>query len=256
MRSTVLDDLLTQSIRLNNLFIPIKAVETTLARNTLSLVATNDDEDYPISLVGSCVAIRYQERYLVLCTRHQLKDWNLQRIALITEDGQRAITSGGVRHFTELNESDFHDLAAFDFTEPCRELPFLRQRFFDFREAPPDTLNINVIFLIASGYPFADQDYDLANERKLGRAKRLVLCRLDQQRQSQDEALMRIRAVDSIKANPDGMSGGAVFVVQMVKDEPTAYFAGIITRANSEYLHFVKTPFIQQFLNMWLDRFA
>ncbi len=253
MQTTVLQDLLKHSVRLNGLLIPINAIETTLARNTLSLIATNDDEIFSISLIGSCIAIRFQGRYLVLCTRHQLKGWDLQRIALLTDDGQYALTSGGVRQFNELNESNFHDLTAFDFTEPCRELPFLRNHFFDFRKLPPDTLNIKVVCLIASGYPFADQNFDLENERKLGRSKRTILCAINEKNKSQDEALMRIRAAEPIMGDPDGISGGAVFVVQMVENEPCAYFAGIITRANSEYLHFVKSPFIQQFLNMRLS---
>jgi hypothetical protein len=165
-QTTILKNLLRYSVRLNNLLIPVRDVASALARFTLSLVAANDNHAFPISLVGSCVAIKYKEHYLALCTRHQLKNWDLERIALLTDDGKHAITSGGVRHFNEINETEFNDLVAFNFIIPCCEQPFLQERFFDFRELPPDATSDQIVCLIASGYPFYDQDFDFENGRR------------------------------------------------------------------------------------------
>jgi hypothetical protein len=255
-RTILLETLISHSVWLNQLLIPIKSVESTVARYTHSLIAINDDDTFPISLVGSSVAVKYRGRYLVLCTRHQLKDWDLERIALLTKDGKHAITSGGVRHFEKLNETDFHDLAAFDFTSPCRELSFFSEYFFDMKELPPDAPSDQIVCLIASGYPFGDQNFDLENERQLGQAKRIVLCTPDGPKQPKDEALMRLRALDRLSFDPDGMSGGGVFVVQMVDREPRAYFAGTIARAGPEHFHMVKAPFVRRFIDMWVQMSA
>lgn len=245
--------MLDHSVRLNGLLIPIHAVETTLVRYAQSLIAINDNKDFPISLVGSCISVRYRARYLVLCTRHQLKNWDLQRIALLSDDGKHAISSGGVRHFNEVNETDFHDLAAFDFTEPCPAIESLRSRFFVLEEFPPDTSSDQIVCFIASGYPFEKQDYDLANGRRLGSAKPIVACVLDEAYQPNDPALIRLRYLEPLAFSPDGMSGGPAFVVQLVKGEPHAFFAGIITRAGPRHMHIVGIGFVRRFMDLWID---
>jgi hypothetical protein len=252
-RRTVIEGMLDYSVRLNGVLIPISAAERVLARHAQSLTAMNDSEDYPISLVASCICVRYRGRYLVLCTRHQLKGWNLEKVALLTEDGRYVISSGGVRHFEGINESDFHDLAAFDFTEPCLEWEILQERFFRLEQFPPDAPSDQIVCLIASGYPFGDQDYDLENGRHLGQAKRILVCVPDGPEQPSDPALMRLRPVERLSFSPDGMSGGPAFVVQMVMGEPHAFFAGIITRAGPEYLYIVRVGFVRRFMDMWID---
>ncbi len=255
-RDLIIQGLLKNSIRFGQILLPIGTVESTLSRYTFPLVAANDDEVFPISLVGSSVAIKYADRYFVVCTRHQLKSWDLERISLLVDDGKYVISSGGVRQFTELNDSDFHDLTAFDFTEPCIARPFLRERFFELKELPAETSSEEVVFLIASGYPFPDQNFALEYERKLELRKRIVICTLDGSGRSRDEALMRIRAISPIDFDLDGMSGGGAFVVQMVSRVPHAFFGGIITRAGSDVFHFVKSPFIKVFLDICIERHA
>lgn len=245
--------MLDYSVRLNSLLVPIGAVDTTLVHCTRSLIAVNDDDIFPISLVGSCISVRYRERYLVLCTRHQLKGWDLQRIALLTDDGKHTISSGGVRHFNEANETDFHDLTAFDFTEPCLEIESLRERFFLLKEFPPDVPSDQIVGFVAAGYPFEKQNYDLENGRRLGRAALIVTCVLDGSNQPNDPALMRLRSTEPLTFNPNGMSGGPAFVVQMTNGEPHAFFAGIITRAGPEHIYIVGAGFVRQFMDTWLD---
>jgi len=246
--TTLLEKLSSYSIRLNGLAIPLASAETVLSGYTQSLVAVNDHDEFPISLVGSCVGLTYRGRDLILCTRHQLKGRDPESIALLTDDGQYAITSGGVRHFIDVNEYEFHDLAAFDFTEPCREKPFLKRRFFNLTELPPDTASDRIVCLIASGYPYDDQSFE---ERRIGYAKRILLCVPDGPDQYHDAGLMKLRAVNGFSFNPDGLSGGGAFVVQFVGSEPRAFFAGVITRAGSGYVHLVKAGFVSKFMDLW-----
>lgn len=253
-KQTVIEGLLRYSVHLNGLWIPIHSVESTLARYTQLLVATNESKDYPISLVASCLAVKYRDRFLVLCTRHQVKDLDFQNIALLTENGKYSISSAGACYFEGIYETDYHDLVAFDFTEPCSERTKLRERFFKLREFPTDTTSEKVVCLIVSGYPSSDQNYDLANERKLGSLKRIITCKLDDgPNQSLDPTLLRLNPLEPLNFNPDGMSGDPAFVIQMENESPCAYFAGITTRAGENSFYIVRSRFVQKFLDNWID---
>jgi len=247
----VLETLLKHSTWLNGILVPRTAIEKTLAHYIQPLVATNDDRIYPVSILGSCTALKFRERNIVICTRHQLRGWDPKQIALLTRDGKYAVTSGGVRHFQEINETDYHDLAAFDFTEPCNEHQTLHERFFNFNELPPDVLSNHIICLLAYGYPYEDQKYELAEKNHLGHLKSVVMCEVDGPNQPADEALMRLRPINPLGFDPDGMSGGGVFVLQIVDGAPHAYFAGIITRAGRDHVHIVKAPYIRRFIDTW-----
>lgn len=249
----IIENLLDQSIWFNGLLVPISTAESTLARYTQSLVAINESEKYPISLVASCLAVRYRSRYVLLCTRHQLKGWNLESIALLTKDGSYGISSGGVRHFQNINETDFHDLAAFEFTEPCQEWTSLQERFFTLNDFPPDVASDQIVCLVASGYPFKDQNFDLENGKHLGLAKRIIVCAPDGPDQPSDPALMRLRTLEPLSFDPDGMSGGAAFVVQIVGGQARAYLGGIITRAGKNHIHIVRVGFVRRFLDQWIE---
>jgi len=49
--------------------------------------------------------------------------------------------------------------------------------------------------------------------------------------------------------DPNGMSGGPVYVVQLVGEVPTVYLGGMMLRSGREYLYFLKSGFIMDFLN-------
>lgn len=252
MRRTTIEQLLATSIRLNRLLVPVAAAESTLARYTHQLVAYNDDNDFPVSLVGSSIAVQYRERYLVLCTRHQLRGWCLESISLIPPNSHHVVTSGGVRHFEGVNDTDFHDLVAFDFTEPCLAGALPQEHFFNLAEFPPDAPSDHIVCLICSGYPTENQIYDVQDARRIGQARRVIICGLDGPNQPSDDALMRIRPLDRLDFDPDGMSGGPAFVVQIVEQEPRAYFAGIMTRAGRDHIYIVRSGFARQFMDLWV----
>lgn len=246
---TLIENLQHYSVRLNDVFIPVTSIESVLANSTQHLVAATDHNDFPVSLVGSCVAVNYRDRFLVLCTRHQLSDWSYERISLMIDDGRNAISSSGARFFEKnINDSDYHDLVAFNFTDPCAEIPRLRNLFFNLSTFPPDTSSDNVVGFIISGFPSAAQNYDLASERKLDVVKVIATCQLDGPRQPADEALLRLKPCRPIPFNPDGMSGGPAYVIQLINKQPHAYFAGIVVRANENYVYIVRSGFVRKFL--------
>jgi hypothetical protein len=225
-----------------------------LSRYVGSLVVWNDHQIYKLSLVGSAVCIKYSGRYFLICTNHQLKGLQLENVSLLGRDGQKLITSSGVRHFSDESDPRYLDLAAFDFTEPCEVQPDLKERFFDLREIPPDARSIDIIAAVVAGFPCRDQKYELEEKNHIGKFKRIIVCEPDQF--SYDPALMCLRTTEPIDFNPDGMSGGSAFVVQMVDGALRAYFAGLVVTGGRDRFHIIKVGHIHRFLKMLVQTFS
>jgi hypothetical protein len=225
-----------------------------LTKYTQQLVANNECDDFPISLTASCLAVKYREKFFALCTRHQTKDWDLKNISLISKDGKFSITSGGASYFEGLCENESHDIVALNFTDPCKAKIELQERFFNLSEFPPEVWSNKVLLFVASGYPYCDQNYDLANGRKLDSVRRTVVCDLHPAQQTSDLSLLRLKPHEPLAFDPNGMSGGPAFVVQLVNEEPRAYFAGIITRAGTNDIYIVRSGYIRTFLDHWIDQ--
>lgn len=249
---TAIERLLAQSVKLNSVFIPIRSADSALARYAQCLLVHHDDPTYSVLLSGSAVALRYRARYFLVCTRHQLRGHELERVSMFGQDGKTLLSSGGVRHFREgFNEVDLHDIAVFDFTEPCEAVPILKERFFNFSTMPPDARTADIIFNIAAGYPFIDQLYNLAESNKLDLAKRVIICKPESQ--PSDETLLALKPVESLDFDPDGLSGGSSFTVQLVHGEPEAFFAGVIVRAGRDRIYIVKAGHIRTLLEQMVD---
>jgi hypothetical protein len=142
--------------------------------------------------------------------------------------------------------SDAFDIVAFDFTEPVSQHPILSRQFFDFREVPPDTQNTNLIAFVIAGFPALDQKYELEEKNHLGVVKRIVVAQADGQ--PSDPSLLRLRFVKQLDFDPDGLSGGPAFVVQLVGGEPTVFLGGMVVRANTEICHVVKAGYLWEFI--------
>lgn len=244
--------LIKLSIRLNGVYIPPQSVESALGRYVEALMAHNEHEVFRVNLCGSAVPIRFRDRYLLVCTHHQVATTDLETVSLLTRDGSHVVTSGGARHFIDKKDSDRYDLALFDFTEPCTDLLHLRERFFHLRDIPPDMTSDKVVAVIVSGFPFSDQKYELEEKNHLGLAKRMVTCLLDSQ--PSDEAMLRVRPVEPLDFDPDGMSGGSAFVVHMAGGELHAHFAGIVMRGGREGFYILKAGVVREFLSLFIER--
>jgi hypothetical protein len=101
--------------------------------------------------------------------------------------------------------------------------------------------------ILVAGYPSADQDYEVHENNHLGIARRHVVCLPDSQ--PSDEALLRVKIQRPLEHHPDGMSGGAAFVIQWENGRPKAYLAGIVVRGGKESFHILKAGFVIAFLN-------
>ncbi|PRD44391.1 hypothetical protein C5748_07375 [Phyllobacterium phragmitis] len=244
---TVLSQFARLSVDVNGLTIPGRSIESVLARHAFNLVVNNDDEIFKVSLIGSATAVRFRGRDILLTTQHQLGGVDMSQVAMLTDSGSHIITSGGSRGYDPHPDSDAHDIVAFDFTEPCKDWPVLKKRFFELTRRPPDVPNDQVLAILLSGYPSDDQTYEVHENNHLGLARRHVACLPHSQ--PSDQALLTVQAVRPLKEHPDGMSGGPAFVIQLEVGGPRAYFAGIILRGGRTYFHILKAGFVFEFLN-------
>ena len=170
----------------------------------------------------------------------------MEDVSLLGRDGRNLITSSGVRHFNDESNPHYRDLAAFEFTEPCEAHPELRERFFDLREVPPTARKTDIVFAIVAGFPSEDQRYELEDKNHIGKFKRIVVCQPDPA--TYDPALLCLRTTEPLGFDPDGMSGGSAFVVQVVDGEFRAYFAGLVATGGGDRFHIIKVGDIYRFL--------
>ncbi|WP_162943919.1 MULTISPECIES: hypothetical protein [unclassified Rhizobium] len=251
MRGTILRQFSDHGVEINGLIIPGRSIESVLSRHVFNLIINNDHEVFKVSLVGSATAIRYRGRQILLATQHQLRGRDETQVAMLTDSGSHIITSGGVRRYSPRSDTDAYDIVAFDFSEPCADRPELKKRFFELREGPPDVLNIHVLAILLSGFPSADQIYNLHESNHLGLFRRNIVCLPGAQ--PNDEALLTVQASKPLDKLPDGMSGGSAFVVQLEDGRPRAYFAGLIVRGGKDTFQILKVGYVLAFLNAVFD---
>jgi hypothetical protein len=247
---TVLDQLTNTSVRFNGLLIPAKALESTLGRYVDNLIVWNNHDVHKISLVGSAVPLLFGGRYFLICTNHQLAGRDPENVSIMGRDGQKLVTSSGMRCFSDETLPHYLDLAAFDFTEPCEVLPDSKKWFFVLRDIPPDTTNSDIVAVVVAGFPAADQKYEVEEANHIGKVKRIVVCQPEPS--SKDSALLCLYVKDGLGFNPDGMSGGSAFVIQQIGAELHAFFAGMIVTAGKDRFHIIKVGPIKQFLTTLL----
>jgi hypothetical protein len=236
----------------------VNSIENTLAFYSHPLIVLNDHDTYSCSLMGSCTGIHYRNRYLLLCTRHQLQvldGRSYEDVGLLDEDGQSFCSAGGIAHYqNHINESEINDLTVFDFTQPCRDRYNMKGCFLNLNAQPQENSD-QAIALLVSGYPTTKQSYNLTEEsRQLGFTRAQVICTVAGQEDqlSADPAILKILTLDPLKFNPDGMSGGAAFSFQLINRIAHANLAGIVVRAGSGNFFILRINQILQSIDSWL----
>lgn len=245
----LLDTMLDISARVGSLIVPAASLETYLGRFASQLTVWTHDDVFKISNPGSSIGLIHAGRALLVCSRHQLNGVELRDVSILLPDGSRAITSSGSRTFRigeHSTDSDGYDLAAFDFTEPASEFPSLTKNFFKFDCVPPDTPNTHILAFVVAGYPSADQKYELEDKNHLGMVRRVLIAKPDSQ--PADPALLKLKFVQKLDFNPDGLSGGPAFAMQLFDGECRAYLGGMVLRAGESHCYILKSGFLWDFL--------
>lgn len=248
----LLESFAALSVNVNGLIVPGRSIEQVLARHALNLVVMNDCETFKVSLFGSATAVKFLDRFILLCTGHQLKGVDPKRVSMLKDDGSVLVTSGGVRHYQPSLDTDAYDIVAFDFTEPVAAHPDLKKRFFDLQEVPPEAPGSNVTAVLLAGYPSKEQLYDLGDNNRLGLTRRHVVC-LPERRQPSDPVLLQLRVETPLSSSPDGMSGGSAFVILSSARELRAFFAGIVVRGGTHNFYVLKSGYVMAFLRGVFD---
>lgn len=252
-RKPLIEDLLYTSVRVGSLLVTAGSLESLFGKFAYPLMVWAHHDVYKIRLLGSSIGLVHAGRPLLVCSKHQLRSCELHDVGMLLPDGSKLATSAGSRTFHEgqhLQESDAYDLAAFDFSKPASEYPELSKNFFKFQKKPPDTHNTNVIAFIIAGFPSKDQKYELEEKNHLGTVRRVLVAELDSQ--PTDPALLKLKFAQPLDFDPDGLSGGPAFVVQLVDGEPTVFLGGMIVRSGKSHCHILKSGFLWSFLNSFV----
>ncbi|MFY1710509.1 hypothetical protein J3366_03370 [Tritonibacter mobilis] len=246
--------MLTESLNtatcVNGLYVLARSVQETLGRYSFNLFVWTHDEIYKVSLLGSATPIFYRGHYLVLSTRHQIKNIDPQDISMLTEDGEFAVTSSGYsvpRLSPEGMQHDLQDIVVFNFNGACEEHPALRLRFFRIGEFPPDCMNDSVVAVLNYGYPSDDQLYELHDKNHIGSRRRSTPLKIHSQ--PQDDTLLHLKPLQPLTFDPDGLSGGPNFVIQRSDGNFMVHFAGVTVRAGRKDVYIVKSGYIKGLLD-------
>lgn len=241
----IMANFISTSVELNGIFHPARNAEKVLAGYTRPLFVWSDDVTYKFYWRGSSTRILYRERYYIICSRHQVADLQLDDVAMLKDDGSHLVTSSRVIHFKDNWESDVSDVIAFDVTKSCEMHPGFKSSFFHFLAVPPDAPSDATVCIQLTGYPSERQIYELYDNH-IGLRKHQILCKLDSQ--PSDDAILKLRSSESLTFDPNGMSGGSAFTIQMVNGRAIAYFAGIILRGGRDNFYILKSGCIKSFL--------
>lgn len=168
---------------------------------------------------------------------------------MLSDSGSHIITCGGYRGFPPHPQTDAHDIAAFDFSEPCKDRPELKKHFFDLSSVPRKVTvgDENVVAMLLSDYPTSEQTYDVYENNHINLVRRQIVCQPHSQ--PSDNALLTVRVARPLEKSPDGMSGGSAFVIRLERGEPHAYFAGIIIRGGRYSFTIVRAGVVCAFLD-------
>ena len=253
MRS-IFDEISNLSVRHNSIFIPGRSVQHVFSRYAVCLGIWNDFQPYPISLPGSASLIRYQDRYLMICTRHQLKNSSgMENVCIMLpgdDNTTRCITSGGARWFEGIYSEESHEIAIFDFSEPVKEIPELKSMFLDFRGQHPSVPSDAVVGFCAYGYPSQLTAYE---EDGSAASVTCQAIQLSLAAQESDPSVHSLNVRKPLSYSPDGLSGGPVFCILVGSTGFEIHFTGVIATASRTRVRAIKSGAIQAVIDTTLQ---
>lgn len=234
----------SDSVLLGNIHIPINCLQKTISNSTHRLTLWNNDKDYPISFRGSCICINYKDRYFLLSTRHQLKhlpeNFHMN-VGIIIRNGEVFCSSSKATLYPEnMNESEIYELCIFDFTEHCNNNTELINHFIKHSSNIISHQHDQNDIFLAFGYPYDRQEIEYEST-EMHFVNKAVCCHIaPPEDQSSDTSLMRLKPIEELNFNPDGLSGGAVYVTTSENNQFHTYLAGMILRAGKNDIYALK----------------
>lgn len=220
-----------------------------------------DETGRNISFQGSAFCTKFRDRYLLLCTSHQLKGTALDRICLPGLQEGRVISSGGFGNYTSQSGAPLfgaHDLAYFDFTGPVQSGLVSPNQFLNLNELTLLSRDDTTLrFYFAIGFANADDEtqYSLGEDFDFGfqldaihGKKRILVCEaLDE---SSDDEHVNLQRLGDRVVHPGGFSGGPVFcLVEAKNGEFAVKFSGITQMGGTSNLYALRSQHVMHFLD-------
>lgn len=256
VKNTIFQNSLLNVVDINGLLIPIALIESTFANYTHPLIIWNEEQEvYFWNFMGSCVGIYYRNRYLLLCTRHQLTNGlqgrSAQNVGLLDRDGKMFRSAAGLVTYEDyIKGAESYDLAVFDFTEVCIQTAYIRERFFKVDKSPPPVPFEHIIAVIVSGYPTDKQNHGY-EQRKIDFSRATMLCALEnrENQSSHSDDIFKLKILNKPDSKMDGISGGGAFVLQLEGVNARGYFAGIVVRGGEKNIYILKVGNILEMID-------
>lgn len=212
-----------------------------------------------ISFSGSSSMLKYNGRFLCVCTKHQLRDVPIDSICLRTAIDSKFISANGYVFANPLNalpELHRHDLCFFDFSKAVESGDIPASRFYSL-DAEDSTIRESdgISLVVLSGFPYKDDkiDYTLDEHSdaefrldSIHGKKRILICKLKSS-QSDAETFVLDRVGDRV-ADPDGMSGGPAFALQSEYGGFSLRFSGIIISGGNEIMRVLRAKYVMSFI--------
>ncbi|MFN3970900.1 MAG: hypothetical protein ACK4L4_05925 [Gemmobacter sp.] len=242
------------SIKVHGLFVPANALHSRLHRFCHNLARYTHISEFQIQLIGSATALQYKGNFFLVSTLHQLRNLPLNDVGILVRDRRSLITSSGYTRWDIPSiavDSDATDLCAFNFSEQVDSLPSLKQGFFHFSEETIQSDEHEVTAYLAYGCPFEDQRYEIPDENHLGTVTRSITC--EPLPDPSDDAIRRCKTMSEMNFDPNGLSGGPAFAINLQNLEFQLRFAGVINRAGNGIIHFIKASEVQRLLDLAIE---
>lgn len=249
-QTTILEDRIVSSVKVGRVLVSIADLPSYLNKFVRNL-ANYDDTilGNELQLIGSTTGVACFGKKFFVATKHQLKSVSPKNVSILVPGTEVCMTTAGFSEVTSrTSDDDVYDLCAFDFSPQERDTSHLNGGFFDLFSETVWTPEEDVLDFVAAGHAFEDQVFDIVDNRQVHCVIRSVDCgRLEQ---PNDPCLGRVHPLEEMNFDPNGFSGGAVFAICLANGQAIAKLAGIMHRANSSIIHFIKADHVLNLLKV------
>lgn len=243
---TIIGRRLETSIRFGSLFIPANSVEVFLHRFIDPALFYNDPKyGFEFSKSGSLTKIKFQNRYFALTTSHQVSSGNYSLEQLFVKDRRSRMMFSSSQVFHEIVDhpaQEKFDFLAFEFTSSVLNDDLPHNDWYD--------LDWDVGFCkisqtekcVCIGYPSEINSIDFDSVKYEAKAISIF----GTPKISAISRRLGFLPDHEPRYDPCGMSGGGVFALAFIDNEPRLAFAGILTEATKSMFNLLSVNDIKK----------
>lgn len=239
------------SVLVNDIWIPGKYVEATIARYAKLIFCLNPSPEYPYSLRGSATGIRLGDRCFIFCCKHQIADYRPDDVTVPADDSGKLLISGSrfiqARKDKHNAEEEVHDVCAITFNPEDYEIQNLSAHFFAVEQEHIWTGETDAHFFVF-GYPTHLRDVDYESPAHIAVKKTVTSARYVRPTNASGVHVIEMTRTSAFAT--DGLSGGPVFYLGRDQNGFFMGLAGMVLRGGetSDFLHFFEARYLLRFL--------